>query len=529
MKKLIILALSISMLASAVSCAGSSGSSSDTSTAASSSAAESSAPASDSAEATEASTSKKLPAPAPLKNNMSDYERSCVKKHGLTLLDEPQPDAHTVKIEVQEFPADEILQNIEDDRELYPDDAYQFNIDSVKANTNAEGIYSYINRAFVDGEQIYGVLPDYSYKGGEIAFINAEDNENGEQTLKLEKFKDLDEFCDYEWNEMQKYNGGNVTQSNYSIKKLRLVYDAVINGTYEKIPYGALPEQGWEHPLTVDVFDDHRKEWEFDRDAVAAIKDSIEEIEMYDAELGVNFLVHVVLPPDYDKDRTYPVLLLTDAVWRFGNTPQLRKLMENGEAEDVILITLGYNYKIDGSGDYTRFHDLLLERSRTIDFITDNLMPYLSENYRIDYENSTFYGHSNGGVLAHTALCKSDQYENQPFGRYIIGSPAFWGLYDDSDGHFDLKPENCENDYDYFSRNQRLNKKVYLCGGEKEDMDYNTMYNGHDSTLEGLKHLKERLESHNASVKYKLYDSHHYQYIPEMLEEYLKTEYPPQK
>ena len=528
MKKLVIFALSLSMLASAVSCSKSSGSSSasQTENVASTEA------ASDSEASTGSETetdSPETPAPTPLKNNMSDYERSCVKKHGLTLLDEPQPDAHTVKIEVQEFPADEILQNIEDDRELYPDDVYQFNIDNVKANTNAEGICSHINRAFVDGEEIYGVLPDYSYKGEEIAFINAEDNENGEQTLKLEKFKDLDEFCDYEWNEMQKYNGGNVTQSNYSIKKLRLVYDAVINGTYEKIPYGTLPEQGWEHPLTVDVFDDHRKEWEFDRDAVSAIKDSIDEIEMYDTELNTDFLVHVVLPPNYDKNKAYPVFFLTDAVWRFGNTPQMRKLMENGEADDVILVTLGYNYKIDGAGDYTRFNYLILQRDLTIDFITDNLMPYLSENYRIDYENSTFYGHSNGGVLAHTALCKSDQYENQPFGRYIIGSPAFWGLYDDDNGHFQLHPDEYIKDYDYFTRNDKLNKKVYLCGGEKEDMDYIDHYNGHDSTLEGLKHLKERLEAHNASVKYKLYDSHHYQYIPEMLEEYLKTEYPPQK
>lgn len=29
-------------------------------------------------------------------------------------------------------------------------------------------------------------------------------------------------------------------------------------------------------------------------------------------------------------------------------------------------------------------------------------------------------------------------------------------------------------------------------------------------------------------MTYKLYDSHHYQYIPEMLTEYLKMTYPPQ-
>ena len=53
-------------------------------------------------------------------------------------------------------------------------------------------------------------------------------------------------------------------------------------------------------------------------------------------------------------------------------------------------------------------------------------------------------------------------------------------------------------------------------------------YNGHASTLEGIENLKNRLEAHNASVTCKLYESHHYQYIPDMLVEYLKDTYPPE-
>ena len=87
-------------------------------------------------------------------------------------------------------------------------------------------------------------------------------------------------------------------------------------------------------------------------------------------------------------------------------------------------------------------------------------MPYLGENYNIDYENSTLYGHSDGGVFTHYALFNSDRYENQPFGRYIIGSPAFWGLYDTT---FNLDPEGCETDYGYFDRHEVLDKKVFLC------------------------------------------------------------------
>ncbi|MCM1228070.1 MAG: hypothetical protein NC320_11730 [Clostridium sp.] len=165
----------------------------------------------------------------------------------------------------------------------------------------------------------------------------------------------------------------------------------------------------------------------------------------------------------------------------------------------------------DGTNEYCRFTYLVQERDKLLDFITDNLMPYLGENYNIDYANSSLYGHSNGGVFTHNALFKSDLYENQPFGNYIIGSPAFWGLYDE---YFDLDPEGCQNDYGYFDRNDTLDKKVFLCGGSLENPDYADSYNGQNTTLEGLAKLNERLESHKT---YRLYESHHYQFIPEML------------
>lgn len=167
----------------------------------------------------------------------------------------------------------------------------------------------------------------------------------------------------------------------------------------------------------------------------------------------------------------------------------------------------------------------MVNRDKLLDFITDNLMPYLCENYNIDCENSTLYGHSDGGVFAHNALFNSDRYENQPFGHYIIGSPALWGLYNyNDDAH--ISNDDVQNDYGYFERNEKLSKSVFLCAGSQEDPDYADNYKGHDTTLEGTAKLKERLESHGANFTYKLYDSHHYQYIPEMLIEYIKETYP---
>ena len=263
----------------------------------------------------------------------------------------------------------------------------------------------------------------------------------------------------------------------------------------------------------------------YDRDAVSAIKDSIDEINIYDEELDREFVVHVTLPPDYDKSRSYPVFFLTDGIWRFGDHPKLRKIMENGEATPVILVSLYYNYKVSDPDGNMRYFDLVVNRDKLLDFVTDNLMPYLGENYNIDCSKSTLYGHSDGGVFAHNALFKSDLYDNQPFGNYIIGSPALWGLYNYNDNS-GISSDDVLNDYGYFDRNEKLDKSVFLCAGALEDPDYKDSYNGHDTTLEGVAKLKERLEAHGADMTCKLYDSHHYQFIPEMLTEFLKEKYP---
>ena len=69
--------------------------------------------------------------------------------------------------------------------------------------------------------------------------------------------------------------------------------------------------------------------------------------------------------------------------------------------------------------------------------------------------------------------------------------------------------------------------RIFLCAGSLEDPDYEHYYReGDDTTLEGVAKLKERFEAHGVNFTHKLYESHHYQYIPEMLVEYLKTMYP---
>lgn len=379
----------------------------------------------------------------------------------------------------------------------------------------------------IDGTLYQDIIPhDYAedgmYDGEEITFLSESfDEETGEFIYQKETVGDLGEYIDFRTREYESAGYLTKDEVNNRIRSVEIVFDAIKNADYEILPTDSVDRE--DMSIYGEPLADHRDLWDFDRDAIAAIKDDIDEYSIYDEELNTKFLVHAAIPPEYDETKAYPVILMTDAVWRFSSLSEMRKLMESGEAEDVILVSLGYDYKIDGTNEMHRYMYFYEERDKLLDFITDNLMPYLGENYNIDYSASTLFGHSKGGVFAHYALFNSDLYENQPFGNYIIGSPVFWGLYDDQT---DLNVEGCMNDYGYFDRNETLDKKVFLCAGSLEDPDYAEYFKGHDTTLEGVAKLNERLGSHGADVTYKLYESHHYQYVPEMLNEFLKQTYP---
>lgn len=470
--------------------------------------------------------------PMQLINKMTETELARVDKHGLTLLEDPEETTseaeqaeHKVSVEFLTVSAEERRESIELSRNYMSEEEYEDALVQLQSDIES-GKQSFRDPLYilVDGYLMSYPIPysDPDYDGGEFEFLLQVSSEDGEIGYTEHSFDSFEEYLVWirETDGEMGFSDNEITQD---LLRYEAANEAFQTGDYETLPEG-----------TVDVTDtsiyfvhadDYRDTWEYDRDAVEAIKDSVEEISIYDEELDKEFVVHVTLPPNYDKDSTYPVFFLTDGIWRFGNCTELRKVMEDGEAAPVILVSMWYSYTVNDEDGDIRHNDLVIERDKLLNFITDNLMPYLGENYNIDYANSTLYGHSDGGVFAHNALFKSDLYDNQPFGNYIIGSPALWGLYNYND-YYGISSDDVENDYGYFDRNETLDKHVFLCAGSLEDSDYADSYQGHDTTLEGVAKLKKRLESHNADLTYKLYESHHYQYIPEMLVEFLKANYP---
>jgi len=188
----------------------------------------------------------------------------------------------------------------------------------------------------------------------------------------------------------------------------------------------------------------------------------IEELCIYDEEIADTFVVHVSLPPAYDENKVYPMVVMTDGVWRLSDHPELRPLMTNGEIEDVILVSVGYPN--DYEYEQIRERDLVKEAESYLHFIVDNLVPYLSEVYSVDSSNLTLTGHSLGGYFGFFALFNSDTIGKNLFRNYYIGSPsmqAYTGFYD-------------AYDYEeaYFSRKSNLDSNVYVTVGSEESQGF---------------------------------------------------------
>lgn len=190
--------------------------------------------------------------------------------------------------------------------------------------------------------------------------------------------------------------------------------------------------------------------------------DYIQELSIYDSEIGDTFVVHISLPPDYQEGQKYPMVVMTDGVWRLSDHPELRPMMVDGEIEPVILVSIGYpnDYKYED----IRVRDLVTDPESYLHFITDNLVPYLSEIFPVDSENMTLTGHSYGGYFAFYAMYNSDLIGNNLFDNYYIGSPAFQA----STNSLFIK----DFEKAYYERNKSLKCNVYVCAGKIEPAQF---------------------------------------------------------
>lgn len=502
---------------------------------------------------------EELSAPEKLTNHMTENERSKISVGELTVFDheqkEQEPIVPTDGVYLELWTYDDSLADYKKYYDESPEDFDGMSFEeAVKYN---DKFFKEFHGGFIDGEMVFtfGLDPVIGYDGGELSidaplpvYTMTDDGENfyyvDADKNKVPEEEAVERLTSY-YNEQPKITFESFEEFKPYIKEcidLNIalypmehpeyedvyrkesydevveLWEAVIDNSYKTLPVGTTEK--WQAQFDTPA----EAVWEIDHEKVQAIAPYVKEYNIYDEQLDTNFVVHVTLPPDFDPDRTYPAFVLTDAVWRFNNCADMRKSMEEGKAGDVILISIGYDYSINGADDTNRIKFFCDRCEDFLNFITDDLMPYMGEQYNIDFGDSTFFGHSLGGTFAHYAVFNSDRYENQPFKNYIIGSPAFWspGFLPYTEG------DEFKDEYGYFDRNDSLDKNVFICGGADEDPVYEEYYGENESTLEGIASLMKRLEEHGVTTaESKLYpDSEHYQFIPEMLVEMLEKYYP---
>ncbi len=376
--------------------------------------------------------------------------------------------------------------------------------------------------ALVSGNPVFDALPPAGYDGGSGSTVFRHyDPASGDLSAEELYFDDYEELktmlrAAYDKDIAAGYPKVPADENYESLIRL---YDAVIAGNTESIGQ-ELFDAYLEHYYNggADAETDHFY-WQMNDAEVAAIKDHIREYHLYDEELDISFVIHVTTPPGYDPTLSYPAFVMTDAVWRFNDVPSLYKAMADKEAAPQILVTVGFEYDTDGWDNEVRANILCDHKKEFLDFLSNNMMPYLEERYPFDYGSSTLFGHSQGAVFTHYAAFHYDLYGNRPFKKYIIGSPTFWTPY------FTAVPdyEEYKNEYAFFTRNDSYDRELIITAGEHEDEDYSEYYGENDSTTEGVAHLKERLDAYGITdYKVKMYDSHHYQYVSGMLAEFIK-------
>ena len=284
-----------------------------------------------------------------LQNQMSEQEQKRVSVGALTLLGQNTADASSSEqpvVEVELWDNLDYLNWMEEHQEQFSEQDYQKQVDFYQSNS-----FTSIHGALIDGRYYTGFLPSYGYTGGALDYSS----DTGEMIHAdtFEAFQPM--YRDYL---DQQVKTGEMTQeeSDQTYADMLVLFQSVMNETYEVL----------EEPIeTISTGEDFKDKWEFDADAVASIADSVQEISMYDEELDTTFIIHVTLPPDFDAEKTYPMFVMTDGVWRFGNHPALWNLMQEKAVEDVILVSIGYDFQLDGT-DNTETADFQINRTEML-------------------------------------------------------------------------------------------------------------------------------------------------------------------
>ncbi|MFC6633140.1 alpha/beta hydrolase [Microbulbifer taiwanensis] len=165
----------------------------------------------------------------------------------------------------------------------------------------------------------------------------------------------------------------------------------------------------------------------------------VQVVPIEDAKSGGQYELYIKLPEGYGRsnDIEYPVIYFTDAVWHI----ELLSASTEFLMENVILVGISWQKDIDKElkeevgVHFSRFRDYSVRKTSNseiqakyqlgqadnhLDFIRNDVIGYVENNFRSDPGNRTYFGYSLGGEFgAYILLSQPDTFKN-----YIIGSPS---------------------------------------------------------------------------------------------------------
>lgn len=217
------------------------------------------------------------------------------------------------------------------------------------------------------------------------------------------------------------------------------------------------------------------------------------------------YQVWVDLPASYATSaRKYPVVFVVDADYSFPLVHSIRnRLGAKGQnIEDFILVGLSYavgeNPVESRSRDYTPTNALAHphradqygashygEAAAYRDYVSEQVLPWISRTYRADMSRTIFVGHSYGGLFgAFVLLTKPAMFQT-----YILSSPSL--QYDN----------NVMGQYerDYAASHRDLSARVLIYSGSYETIKKGPRYNTHVDMVKNAKDFADRLKKRDYS------------------------------
>ena len=144
-----------------------------------------------------------------------------------------------------------------------------------------------------------------------------------------------------------------------------------------------------------------------------------------------DFYIYISLPQSYEAtDKAYPVLYILDGDMAFRMAASIARYLQfGGNIPELIIVGIGYGTLRKEEGNMRQRDYSPTEKSGKkgitggapdfLNFLTDELFPYIDSTYRTDKNDKAVFGYSMAGLFCFYTLFN----EPDTFNRYIIGSP----------------------------------------------------------------------------------------------------------